>query len=151
MTYSPTTVANYFILRKSHLGKLTPMKILKLTYLSYAWYLALTDGKPLFREQPEAWKFGPVFPTLYSSMKLYGSTEIYTALPNKNEEFINESDAKFLEKIWDIYGKFTGVELSALTHKPDTPWSKTYHEGCNNIIPDNVILEHYKNQLIKTS
>lgn len=150
MTYTPTTIANYFILRKSHLGRLTPMKILKLTYLSYAWYLALTDGKPLFREQPQAWKFGPVFPTLYKSMKLYGSTEIYSPLPNNVEETLSESDVKFLERIWEIYGKFTGVELSALTHKPDTPWSRTYKEGCNITIEDSLILDHYKKQLIKT-
>lgn len=150
MTYSPTTIANYFIKSKASLGKLTPMKILKLTYLSYAWYLTLNNGKDtLFREQPEAWQYGPVFRSLYNSMKQYGSIEIYSPLPNNTEETITQEDAKFLERIWEIYGKFSGVELSALTHKPDSPWSQTYKKGCNVIIPDAVILDHYKKHLLK--
>ena len=45
MTYNPTTVANYFIDKYSKTGDLTPMKIIKLTYIAYGWYLALTDKK----------------------------------------------------------------------------------------------------------
>ena len=33
MSYSPTTIANYFIEKHSKDGELTPMKLLKLTFL----------------------------------------------------------------------------------------------------------------------
>ena len=43
MAYNPTTVANYFIDKYAKVGNLTPMKIIKLTYIAYGWYLALTN------------------------------------------------------------------------------------------------------------
>ena len=49
MAYNPTTVANYFI-KNYKSGDMTPMKVIKLTYLSYCWYLALTKSERLLNE-----------------------------------------------------------------------------------------------------
>ena len=62
MAYNPTTVANYFI-KNYKSGDMTPMKVIKLTYLSYCWYLALTKSERLLNEKAVAWDFGPVFPS----------------------------------------------------------------------------------------
>lgn len=145
MAYNPTTVANYFI-KKHKADDMTPMKVIKLTYLSYCWYLALTKTR-LLNEKAVAWDFGPVFPSLYHSIKQYGKTTITKEIPSHVKEEIIEEDKKFLDKIWSMYGKYDGVYLSALTHQMETPWQKVYRRGYNSEISDEDILEHYGSKL----
>lgn len=149
MTYNPTTVANYFIDKYSKIGNLTPMKVIKLTYIAYGWYLALTDKKErLLDESPIAWDFGPVFPSLYYSIKQYKKEKITEKIPNAiKDEKITSDDEKFLDKIWEVYGRFDGIYLSALTHNDGTPWRKVYRKDSNAVISDDDIFEHYKTKL----
>lgn len=144
MTYSPIIIANYFIQEKGKFGKLTPMKLIKLTYLAYSWYLTLNNGKErLTFEKPQAWDYGPVFPSLYQSLKRYGRTEIGSILHYDKDEVIDTADSEFLNKIWSMYGKYDGVQLSAMTHSEDTPWKSNHTKGYNYEISDEAILEHY--------
>jgi len=149
MAYSPTTIANYYIQEKAKFGKLTPMKLIKLVYFAHSWYLALTDGEKLVDEKIQAWKYGPVFPSLYDNIKLKGKIEISDPLPYDREETISKEDAEFLERIWDMYGNYNGIELSAITHANDTPWQKIYKEDTRDSeIPNEEILRHYKTRLV---
>jgi uncharacterized phage-associated protein len=149
MSYSPTTVANYFIEKYSKEGELTPMKLLKLTYIAYGWYLAITKGEEkLLNEQPVAWDLGPVFPSLYSNIKKsYEKWKITKKIPVMISENILDRDKKFLDKIWNIYGIHDGEYLSALTHEKGTPWDEVYCKGCNSILSDESILKHYTSKL----
>src|SRR5713226_3390078 len=66
-------VANELIRLASEDGKsLTPLQIIKLTYIAHGWMLGLYQ-RPLVVDQIEAWKYGPVIPDLYHAMKDYGS------------------------------------------------------------------------------
>jgi len=148
MTYNTTTIANYFIQEKAKFGKLTSMKLIKLVYLAYAWYITLKGKEnPLTNEKVQAWKYGPVFPSLYKVIKSEGKIDVDRPLPNNKEEVIIQEDAEFLDRIWDLYGKYDGVELSAMTHTEGTPWRKVYCRDCNSEIPDDLIIEHYKPKL----
>ncbi len=74
--YEPALIANYFISMGVIQNKnVTPMKLLKLVYIAYAWYYTVF-GKTLFRERPEAWKYGPVIPSIYHEFKRFGSSRI---------------------------------------------------------------------------
>lgn len=150
MSYKPTTIANYFI--KEYASgdmTMTPMKIIKLTYISYCWYLALTGMKDrLIDEKPQAWDFGPVFPSLYTSLKQYGKLTVKKPIPSAVSETISDEDKAFLNKMWDMYGRYDGVYLSALTHKANTPWKNVYQRGQNNLINDEDIYNHYSKMLI---
>lgn len=149
MSYNPTTIANYFIKRYADKGNITPMKLIKLTYISYGWYLALTDKEErLTDESPVAWDFGPVFPSLFESLKGYGRSVIKDKIPNLvGDDSIKGDDKKFLDKIWSLYGRFDGTYLSALTHTEGTPWRKVYVKGANSAMSDDDIFEHYKEKL----
>lgn len=149
MSYRPTTIANYFIEKHSKDGELTPMKLLKLTYIAYGWYLAITEkAKRLVEEQPIAWDLGPVFPSLYGDIKKsYENWNITKKIPTIISENITEEDKSFLNRIWELYGNYDGVYLSALTHEEGTPWSNVYCKGCNSILTDDSIYEHYKAKL----
>ncbi|WP_031425738.1 Panacea domain-containing protein [Flavimarina sp. Hel_I_48] len=149
MAYSPTTIANYYIKEKAKFGKLTPIKLIKLVYFAHSWYLTLTDGEKLVDERIQAWKYGPVFPSLFDNIKLKGKIEISDPLPYDREETISKDDAEFLERIWDMYGSYNGIELSAITHANDTSWQKIYKEDTRDSeIPNEEILRHYKLRLV---
>lgn len=143
MSYNSETIANYFIKKHSEYGELTPMKLIKLVYIAYGWYLTTFDNKRLLSEQPQAWRYGPVFPTLYNSLRSFGRNFVKEPISTYKSETINKDDAEFLDKIWSIYGEKDGIYLSALTHKEGTPWSLAYPRGENVVIPDELIKEHY--------
>lgn len=149
MPYSPTTIANYFIEKHGKSGAFTPMKLLKLTYIAYGWYLALTDGTTrLTDEHPIAWDMGPVFPSLYSNIKKdYKKWNITTAISTTGSEIIIDRDKEFLDKVWSVYGRFDGVYLSALTHQEGTPWRDVYCRGCNIPLNDDDIYRYYKEKM----
>ena len=124
-------VANFFLSKDS----LTPKKLQKLVYYSYAWFIALNNEDPdeitnvLFNEQPEAWIHGPVFPSLYEKYKGYNWNEI-EKIDNDNLN-LNKDLKAFLNDVWKKFGKFSADELEYMTHQEE-PWAKAR----NNISKD---------------
>src|SRR4051794_28085835 len=74
---SSFAVARYFIEQSQRDGilDLTPMKVLKLVYIAHGWVLSSADA-PLISESVQAWKFGPVIPSLYHYFKRYGASPV---------------------------------------------------------------------------
>lgn len=71
---SALTAANRILQHAGEQGmSLTPLQLMKLTYMSHGWALGIL-GRPLFNDRVEAWKYGPVIPTLYHKTKEYGSS-----------------------------------------------------------------------------
>jgi uncharacterized phage-associated protein len=158
MHYQPKQIANFFI-RKGveENNHLNPMQVIKMTYIAHGWYLAFTD-KPLINELVEAWKFGPVIYSLYHKLKHYYNNPIteeikVDVLAQKAFEQDTEIQ-RFLGSIWDKYKKYTGYQLSILTHAQNTPWAETIkpfkqtgYLPSNLIIDDELIKRHYKDKL----
>lgn len=153
---NPLSIANFFI-EKSMEGtaELTNMQAVKLTYIAHGWYLGMT-GEPLINETTQAWKYGPVVQSVYEQFKRYGRQPItqlaYAVLPSgvtKNYPLSDADLVPFLEKIWQVYGGFTGSQLSDMTHQPGTPWYEVWHHrgGKDSLdvpIPNHLIEQHYK-------
>ncbi len=157
MAYSAKAIANKFIeIAKAKGSTITPMKLQKLVYFAHGWYLSLTNAKPLIDEKIEAWRYGPVVPSLYHQFKSLGNRpieeyatdfqiepEIRFITPNLPED---KNLFAFMEKIWDVYGKFTAIQLSNLTHQSDTPWAKVWTNGDvpkGTGIDDSIIKEYF--------
>lgn len=150
--YNPNEIAEYFLSKYGQDGNITPMKLIKLVYIAHGWYLGIT-GNPLINEKPQAWKYGPVIESLYHSYKTFGNTPIKSKFSG-GDVLNNEQDEKFLDKIWEVYGEFNGVELSVKTHQSNTPWSKVWGEIENSNsysveIPEKYIKEYYRNLVSK--
>ena len=152
MYYSPIVIACYFVqLAEIEKTPISPMKIQKLVYFAHCWHLAL-EGKPLISDQVEAWEFGPVIPTLYHFLIGLGEKPIPKRWINDNlvcfEQIHKTSVSKLLEKVWEVYGGYSGVRLANATHVKSDPWYKTWHkEGKyrkNTNIPDDLIKKIYK-------
>ena len=154
--YNPLAVANYFIYKSIDEGvSITPMKVLKLVYIAHGWHLGIRK-EPLITEQTEAWKYGPVVESVYVAFKKYGRNDIdamqFFSKKDKsefNELLANFNDRALLDKVWEVYRNYTGTELSALTHMPDTPWFTTWNKEGGSlksgaIIPNAAIRSYYE-------
>jgi len=133
--------------------QLTPMQLMKLTYISNGWSLAVND-EPLFTNDIEAWKYGPVMPELYQATKSYGKNEIPLNRVKDGFEDLPENlsgKVNFLEQVYNLYKNKNGVELSALTHMHGTPWDKVYDGFFSKAIPPSMIKSHYEDKLDKKS
>ena len=78
--FTPIQIANYFIKSSFRTGdELTPMKLIKLTYIAHGWHLGLYDSE-LIDEPVYAWKYGPVVQSIYQDFKWYGDNQIAETL-----------------------------------------------------------------------
>lgn len=75
-------------------------------------------------------------------------------LPNEilQNELKKLMEDKYVSTFLTWYGifiKYTGIQLSELTHQ-NTPWSQTYHKfGSFTTIPNDLIETHYKEKIIQ--
>lgn len=163
--YRVEEVANYFIEKGVEEGKLVnPMKLQKLLYFSYGWYLTYFPNKKLFNETLQAWRYGPVIESIYHEVKSYGNypiTEPISKFLNGETnlfsfkystpriKFKNDDDKDFLEAIWNTYSQFSALKLSAMTHAENTPWKNIAETNKNSIpkgtiISDGLILKYFE-------
>ena len=163
MGYPAKAIANYFLdLGAARKAEISPLKLQKLVYVSHGWYLALAGAPLVDDEFPEAWRYGPVFPSLYHEFKHYGrnpitgrATDIAPAGDTLEwtTPHVKDNDADIhtlLDRIWEVYGDFTGIQLSNITHAPGTPWESVWQEnqGMKNVhISNELIKQYYQNSI----
>lgn len=149
-------VADYMLSKKI---SVTPLQIIKLVYIAHGWYLGLS-GNPLIHERIEAWKFGPVIPSLYHEFKKYGDMVITNlaycntslnddAKINDRTELFDEiftpDEKSVIDQVVEQYVDFTGNQLINLTHGENTPWFKCYKKDVKfTEIPNDIIKTHYE-------
>lgn len=158
MPYTPQHIANYFLDRADQENlPMTQLKLLKLVYIAYGWYIALV-GERLFDEEIQAWKHGPVIPSLYHEFKHFGSKPIsFRAIAldldtwKESTPEVPRSDKVLnfiLDTVWNSYKRFSGWSLRNKTHEAGTPWSQVYREGERDIvIRDDDVKEHFKERI----
>ena len=144
--FSAYQIATFFINKALETGKeLTPMKLLKLVYISQGVHLVINDGVPLFEEKIYAWKLGPVVDILYHAYKRFGNGQINEETP-LSEEVKNDSEVMAeLEDVWNVFGKWSGIKLSNWTHEPGSPWDTVWNKMGGSKVQNAVI----HNPLIK--
>lgn len=167
MAHDPKAVANFFLDCAKEDGEaLTPMKLVKLVYLAHGWNLGLTKSL-LITEHAEAWRYGPVVPSIYHDLKEFGNSAVtrYARWSDWNEgspEFrepklttASDETLSILKQVWSVYKRFTARQLSALTHQPGTPWYVTWNDlgGKDRLgtdISDHLIEGHYADRVAKS-
>lgn len=137
-------VANRFLALADQRGDtLTPMQLLKLVYISHGWMLGLY-GRPLIRDEIQAWQYGPVIPRLYNDVRKFRGNPIDCKLPVHPGDELDNPESNIVDQVYDIYGEMSGPALSRLTHADGSPWALTYRAGRFGIeIPNDLIEDHY--------
>lgn len=150
MRTNALSVANYFIDLAQKEGKpIHLLGLVKRVYIAHGFALALLNRgllDPRF-DKVEAWRYGPVIPSVYHSFKQNCKNPIkkHTVMMHQdkegNVEFLEPTitDAEeqmVIKMVWDRYINYTGSQLVELTHRPGTPWGACYVPNENREIPD---------------
>lgn len=142
----PRTVAEQILWLRRNVPT-TPMHVLKLAYLCHGWMLGVF-GRGLIAESAEAWRYGPVVPTIYHVYKSFRGEPIAVPLADRSAD-LDESQHELLGAVLRAYRGYSAWDLSAITHQPGTPWHEVSNGGRGEgaIIPDAVIGRHYAERL----
>lgn len=125
-------VARYILER---LGPISTMKLQKLCYYTQVWHSYLTKDR-LFSEEFQAWTYGPVCYELFQHHR--GKYKVAASdFAHENFAEINLKSKQIIDQVIEVYGKFTGEELSALSHS-ESPWIEARLENSSD--PDNVVI-----------
>ncbi len=153
MAYKPSWVANAFLHRDREEGvhDIDQLKIQKLVYCLNGWHLA-TRGESAVGELFEAWPYRPVLSSLYHEFKGFCRSNIRRYAddidPRSGEKkslMVATSDTSFYEvfdRVWRRYKGYTGLQLSSLTHAPETPWSIARWRG-DDYLSNDEIRDHF--------
>ena len=111
---------------------ITQLKLQKLLYFIEAYYMVNYDEERLYKEEFNAWTYGPLCQKVYLKYKYFTNNPIYEDscdnLPNLKEKIMNSID-----KVCSTFGELNVSDLVALTHMENSPWDKT-PKNCNATI-----------------
>lgn len=137
-------VANHFLDRARERGvEITVMTLLKVLYFAHGWHLA-EKNKPLVAQPFEAWTYGPVNRVVYDQLKGLGRKPVRQRLQTFDVISCGYVDAptgfdaettRFLNNIFDYYGRFDAFRLSDLTHEPGSPWDAIWKAAEERAVP----------------
>lgn len=150
MKVNALAVANYFIeLADKDKIEIKLLGLMKRVYIAHGFSLALYH-KSLLDDRfdaVEAWKYGPVIPSVYHSFKhlkgdpitMENRAVVLEGLDYSDFEIadLKDEDArKIVETVWGRYKNFSDMGLVYLTHQKGTPWDAVYEKDMNHKIPD---------------
>ncbi len=148
MKYQAIHLANSIIRytwgQKKPYNEMCLLKLMKLCYITLGNYLAVKDDD-FFDEKVEAWRYGPVIPSIWHEFKSFFLYNEITRLGEDNEETfkINNrtNDDNFLWKlvidVCNKYQEFNPNSMVELTHGEGTPWythKKELLEGKQHVV-----------------
>lgn len=130
MSYSASGIANVFIQKAiDHPDKLpyiTPMKLQKLMFFAQSWYLKINNTR-LINDEFVRWQYGPVIQSVYYEFAHNGGGAIKSKAKDFEgkdvNEYITPKDDEFIDNIIDVYGMYTGWQLSEATHTKKGAWA----------------------------
>lgn len=98
------------------------MQLHKLLYLSQAACIAWYDA-PLFSDQIEAWRWGPVVRGVAGHYMQYDADPIESPASGDTSSLSDEAWS-VVRRIVERYGEVPGPELASLLKGPGTPWQE---------------------------
>lgn len=130
-------VATWLVSRHGMQTMLTNLSLNKLCFFAQVEALRM-DGRPLFADRIEAWRYGPVCPPVYHAYKRFGRNTITYAMTTPTTP--NERETRVLDALWEHYGCLSTYDLVRLSHRRDGAWSKAWAQGEDTVISDDLIL-----------
>ena len=148
--YDSVEVAKYIAAYWNGAGSdINMTKLQKLLYIAYGSWLAVI-GNRLCNEQPQAWPYGPVFPTTRNKLSKVDLNKISVVdkeLKNISNDIIFNNLLKIMFK---SFGKWSASKLTEWSHKDDSPWYFTTQSPdfkWGRAIEDAIIQDYFNNIL----
>lgn len=148
--YKSTDMALYMIAcaNKQRIS-LNITKIQKLLYIIYGTFLRVYS-KRLINEHPQAWPYGPVFPTTRNSLlgkDFVNIDESYIDKKVVKQMKEDEELQKVIDFVLEVFGGWNAGQLSEWSHSDNSPWSRTKEKFLfkwGDVIPDQYIQEYFE-------
>ena len=131
------------------------LKLQKLLYYVYGVNLVINPDEEL-SEGPQAWAYGPVFPTVYRKFKQYGDETITMPAMISPYGANGSIEVSNISKLWEIieavyqrFGALPEFELVRRTHQPGAPWDQYYQPGKQKVtIRKPTIKKYFKERVV---
>lgn len=151
-------IANYVIDKANNGGGMKPLTILRLVkfvYIIYGYSLAALGRSVLNPDydRVEAWKFGPVIPSVYHTFKHNQNNTISEKGIVLNvingeavaitPELVDKSVKIIADWVLRTHDRLTTSELIDLLHEKGTPWAYMYSAMKNVVIPEEMTKLYY--------
>lgn len=131
-------VANYIVTYCHEKGiNISNLKLQKLLYFVQASFLINNLG-PCFRDEIEAWDFGPVVPKVYREYRGFGSGNI----PITTLERQQPRHFEVINQVINDLSEYSATDLVRITHE-QSPWLDAYQPYQNNVITVDSIKEYF--------
>ncbi len=105
------------------------------------------NNQRLFNGHFEAWDYGPVEPSVYRKVKIFGGEPIQDIFKFHNVAPITDPLRLSTLEDSDFLLSKKAAELVAMTHWEKGAWAKHYMPGrLGQTIPDSDIIEEYQNR-----
>jgi len=171
MSNNAISISNYLIERsKSVTGRyLKLLGLIKRVYFVHGFSLAIYDRSAIDKrfDTVEAWKLGPVIPSVYHTFKHNKDADItelgeiilgydikdnldYPELKVDTPILKDEDIIKVADMVLTRYKDYTDNDLINLTHLKGSPWQLSYRYGDNCPISDKLTKMYYS-EVIKKS
>lgn len=150
-----TQLADYIVRYYNSVGDVIGNKKLnKILYYIQGWHFGYFKGDPIFKEAPQAWVHGPVYPQVYAKYRWDNNIKVHEkeCTPNVLNDMLNSfglspDEQEFLESSLVFYSKRSGTELEITTHR-ERPWLETRgdlppHVSSEKEIPIELIKEYF--------
>lgn len=130
--YSANDIARYAITIFSQKGKpITNLKLQKILYYIQVAFMK-KSSEPAFADEIQAWRHGPVVPTVYYEYNQYVAEPIDLRY-NIDDLSIEAADQRTINEVIGRYENTPAWTLVDYTHQ-EYPWKHCYREGANNPI-----------------
>lgn len=125
---------------------ITNLRLQKILYFIQRYFCRILN-EPCFKQEMEAWKYGPVCKEVYSEFSIYSGNKIpniesYSMLDEDtllfkvikyNENKITKDDKENIKKVIIACGDISDSNLVDISHN-QIPWKNSYIEGEKNKI-----------------
>ena len=156
--YDSRSVANLLLDLADARGiRVTNLSLQKLLYFAHGQFL-VARGTPLVDGYFEAWRYGPVHPTVYKSFKTAEGEPLHERAVGFDYRLrqtcpiapLNDPDAReHVERVLLQLGRLPAGRLIEISHAPRGPWAETVNKSGTNAvlglrISDKVTLERFR-------
>ena len=150
--YSSIVLAYYIVALMNQRGlEINMTKLQKLLYIAYGTYLAIKNQR-LTNEHPQAWPYGPVFPTTRNRLLKKDLSLINLSIPELNDIQKDTEIQSLMMLVINGFGAKNATTLSVWSHQSGSPWDRVVsQEGFTwgARIPDEYIKEYFNTILIR--
>nr|DAK33499.1 MAG TPA: hypothetical protein [Caudoviricetes sp.] len=138
--YNALRIALYVIKRyMERAAEISNLKLQKVLYFIQKGFLYIRKN-PCFKDRIEAWRYGPVVPSVYNIFSASGSSgiKLYSLL-NDNFDDIENRDIQLLNKIIDSDLNTDVWEMVRRTHQVGGAWDIVFNQKKERVIPLDLI------------